>query len=163
MSDAAVTVERRYLEIARPPETLTLESGRSLGPISVAYETLGDLSPAGDNAILICHALSGDSHVAGTYPDAPEKAGWWDIFIGPGKPIDTNRYFVICSNVLGGCQGTTGPGSTSPETGAPYGCDFPVVTIGDMVRVQKALVDHLGVKRLLSVICLLYTSPSPRD
>lgn len=152
LANTAGPVEKRFFRFAEPPNPLVLESGRTLGPIEVAYETLGELSRERDNAILVCHALSGDSHVAGFYPDNPDKLGWWEVFVGPGKAIDTTRYFVICSNVLGGCQGTTGPGSVNPETGRPYGRDFPVVTIGDMVRVQKALIDHLGIERLLAVI-----------
>jgi homoserine O-acetyltransferase len=123
----------------------------------VAYETWGTLNEAKTNAVLICHALSGDAHVAGYRqgedPDDPNhKPGWWDLYVGPGKPIDTDRYFVICSNVLGGCKGTTGPGSTNPQTGKPYGLDFPVVTISDMVETQRHLIDHLGIERLLAVV-----------
>lgn len=129
---------------------ITLESGRSFGPITVAYETYGELNKEKSNAILVCHALSGDAHAAGRHPDG--KTGWWDDFIGPGKTFDTDRYHVICSNVLGGCKGTTGPASTNPATGEPYGLDFPVVTVKDMVRVQKKLVEHLGVDKLLAVV-----------
>ncbi len=141
----------------RLPGSLELESGRTLDEVTVAYETWGTLNEAKTNAVLICHALSGDAHVAGYREDEdPEdphhKPGWWDLYVGPGKPIDTDRYFVICSNVLGGCKGTTGPGSVNPKTGKPYGLDFPVVTIGDMVETQRHLVDHLGIERLLAVV-----------
>lgn len=132
-------------------EPLELDCGRRLTPVTQAYETYGQLSAARDNAILIFHALSGDAHVAGYHtPDDP-KPGWWDIMVGPGKPFDTNRYFVICANVLGGCKGSTGPASVNPQTGRPYGLEFPVVTIGDMVKTQKRLVEHLGIERLLAV------------
>ena len=114
------------------------------------YETYGQLNPPGDNAILICHAISGDSHVA--QHDAADDPGWWDILVGPGKPVDTNRFFVICPNLLGGCRGTTGPGSLNPATGKPYGADFPTITIGDMVEVQRRLLDHLGIGQLVAVI-----------
>ncbi len=145
-------VEKKFFEFARPPELMPLESGVRFGPITIAYETLGQLNEARSNAILILHALSGDSHVAGYYSKDDKKPGWWDIMVGPGKAIDTNRYFVICSNVLGGCMGSTGPSSINPRSGRPYGLDFPVVTIGDMVRAQKALIDHLGIEQLLAVI-----------
>ncbi len=145
-------VEKKFFEFARPPELMPLESGVRFGPITIAYETLGQLNEARSNAILILHALSGDSHVAGYYSKDDKKPGWWDIMVGPGKAIDTDRYFVICSNVLGGCMGSTGPSSINPRSGRPYGLDFPVVTIGDMVRAQKALIDHLGIEQLLAVI-----------
>ncbi|MFP4349520.1 MAG: homoserine O-acetyltransferase [Desulfococcaceae bacterium] len=145
-------VEKRTFTFAEPPDAMELESGASLGPITVAYETYGALNAAGTNAILICHALTGDSHVAGYYSEADTKPGWWDNMVGPGKGIDTDRYFVICSNILGSCMGTTGPCHIHPETLEPYGLDFPVVTIGDMVKAQRVLLDHLGIRRLLSVI-----------
>jgi homoserine O-acetyltransferase len=129
-----------------------LESGKTLGPIDVAYETYGTLNEAGDNAILICHALSGNAHVAGYNSPNDRKPGWWDEMIGPGKGIDTNLYFVVCSNFLGGCSGTTGPSSVNSRTGKPYGLDFPIITIADMVKVQKLLLDALGVRHLLAVI-----------
>ncbi len=135
-----------------PPDVLQLECGRTLGPIEVAYETYGRLNDDRSNAVLICHALSGDAHVAGYHSEADRKPGWWDIMVGPGKGIDTDRYFVICSNVLGGCRGTTGPSSINPATGRPWGLDFPVITIEDMVKVQKRLVEHLGIRKLLAVI-----------
>ncbi|MHB1034209.1 MAG: homoserine O-acetyltransferase MetX, partial [Pirellulales bacterium] len=118
--------------------------------VTVAYETYGELNARRDNAVLICHALTGDSHVA--RHDAQDDPGWWDLVIGPGKAIDTDRYFVICPNILGGCRGTTGPNAVNPETGRPYGADFPVITIGDMVEAQKRLVDYLGIDRLLAVV-----------
>ncbi len=137
-------------------EKLDLECGRQLGPIDVAYETFGRLSDKRDNAILICHALSGDSHVTSDFDEPDEKGektrGWWDIMVGPGKPIDTDKYFVICSNALGGCMGTTGPSSVNPETGKPYGLTFPMITIRDTVDLQQHLVDHLGIEKLLAVV-----------
>lgn len=129
---------------------LELESGVYLGPVKVAYETYGELSPARDNAVLVVHALSGDAHAAGV--DENERLGWWDAMIGPGKGIDTDKYFVICSNCLGGCKGTTGPPSINPATGRPYGRDFPLITMGDMVEVQAMLARHLGIERLHNVI-----------
>ncbi len=145
-------VEKRYFTFAEPPECMELESGAKLGPVTIAYETVGQLNAERSNAVLVCHALSGDSHVAGYYtPDDP-KPGWWDLYVGPGKAIDTNRYFVVCSNILGSCMGSTGPASINPATGRPYGLDFPVVTIGDMVRAQRRLIDHLGIDRLLAVV-----------
>jgi homoserine O-acetyltransferase len=131
-------------------DSITLDNGATLAPVDVAYETYGQLNPARTNAILILHAFSGDAHAAGISPETG-KPGWWDNCIGPGKAFDTNKYFVICSNVLGGCRGTTGPGSIDPATGRPYAMSFPVITIGDMVRVQKMLIDSLGIERLLSV------------
>src|SRR5690606_17107497 len=113
-----------------------LDSGRNFGPVTVRYETYGRLDPGKSNATLILHAFSGDAHAAGYHPGA-RKPGWWDSMSGPGKAFDTRRYFVICSNVLGGCQGTTGPISIDPSTGRPYGLSFPVITIHDMVKVQK--------------------------
>ena len=151
--DASVgIVEKQFFTFAEPPEPMVLASGARLGPVTIAYETYGTLSPERDNVILILHALTGDSHVAGFYSEARTKPGWWEIMVGPGKGIDTDQYFVICSNILGGCMGSTGPSSVNPETGKPYGLDFPVVTIGDMVEAQKRLLDHLGIERLLAVI-----------
>ena len=141
--------ERQTVTLFHPPASLTLESGGRLGPITVAYETYGTYN--GANAVLILHALTGDSHVAGRYRPEDPKPGWWDPLVGPGKAFDTERYFVVCSNVLGGCQGTTGPASLDPATGLPYGPDFPVVTVRDMVQVQRALVERLGIRRLLAV------------
>lgn len=128
------------------------ESGGSIPELTLRYETYGHLNAAKDNAVLICHALSGDHHCAGVYSANERKQGWWNFMVGPGKPIDTSRYFVICSNVLGGCQGSTGPGSINPETGRRYNLDFPKLTVRDMVRAQALLVDSLGVDRLHAVI-----------
>jgi homoserine O-acetyltransferase len=129
---------------------LALECGRRLETVTVAYERYGHLNAARDNVILVCHALSGGAHAAGRHAGA-RTAGWWDVMIGPGKAFDTDRYCVICSNVLGSCYGTTGPASPDPATGRPFGRRFPVVTVGDMVTVQKSLMDHLGVSRLHAV------------
>lgn len=147
-------VEKQYYSFAHPPGRLILESGAELGPVTVAYETYGTLTKEKDNCILLAHAFSGDSHAAGYYQDnaEEEKPGWWESMIGPGKGIDTDRYFVICPNILGSCMGSTGPGSPHPETAAPYGPDFPMVTIGDMVNTQKVLLDHLGISQLHAVI-----------
>jgi homoserine O-acetyltransferase len=131
-------------------EALQLDSGRTLSPVTIAYETYGQLNAPKDNAILLMHALSGSAH-AGFINDKGEH-GWWEDFIGPGGALDTDRYFVICSNVLGGCSGSTGPGSVDPATGRPYGLSFPVITIGDMVRAQKRLVDSLEISELLAVV-----------
>jgi len=133
-----------------PDEALPLDAGVSLSPFQVAYQTYGELNAAKSNAVLICHALSGDQHVTSINP-VTGKPGWWSLMVGPGRPIDTDRYFVICANVLGGCMGTTGPASTNPETGSPYGLDLPVITIGDMVRAQVMLIDRLGIDTLLCV------------
>ena len=145
-------VETKHWRFAEPPDELVLRSGVKLGPIDVAYETYGELSPERDNAVYICHALSGDAHVAGRHSADDPKTGWWDVMIGPGKGIDTDRYFVICANCIGGCKGSTGPSSVNPKTGKPYGLDFPMVTMSDMVKVQHALLkDHLGLDKLLAV------------
>ena len=132
-------------------QELKLQSGATLGPITLAYETYGSLNEDRSNAILICHALSGDAHVAGKHAETDRKAGWWDEAVGPGKAFDTDKYFIISSNVIGGCRGSTGPGSINPKTGKPYGLTFPVITIGDMVEAQRMLLDHLDIPRLLSV------------
>lgn len=145
-------VETQSIRLVEQDRPLLLECGKTLGPIDVAYETYGRLSEARDNAILICHALSGNAHVAGYNSPDDKKPGWWDSMVGPGKGIDTNEYFVICSNFLGGCAGTTGPSSINPATGRPYGLDFPIITIADMVKVQKLLLDALGIGHLLAVI-----------
>ena len=131
-------------------DSVSLDSGATLGPVDVAYETYGRLNASKTNAILILHAFTGDAHAAGISPEKG-KPGWWDNMIGPGKAFDTNKYFMICSNVLGGCRGTTGPGSVNPATGSAYAMSFPVITIGDMVRVQRMLIDWFGIPRLLSV------------
>lgn len=131
-------------------DSLSLDSGATLAPVEVAFETYGQLDERRSNAILILHAFSGDAHAAGISRDGGQ-CGWWDNMIGPGKGFDTNKYFVICSNVLGGCRGTTGPASINPATGEPFGGAFPGITIADMVRLQKKLVDHLGIAKLLAV------------
>jgi homoserine O-acetyltransferase/O-succinyltransferase len=160
------TVETRYLDLPAP---LALDCGRHLHPIRIAYETYGTLSPARDNVILVCHALSGDAHAAG-YSALPVAAGtrdgfraeerdgaggrglgWWDGMIGPGKAFDTDKFFVVSTNLLGGCRGTTGPSSTDPATGRPYGSDFPVITVADMVRAERAFLEQLGITRLAAV------------
>ncbi|MFB9475203.1 homoserine O-acetyltransferase [Nonomuraea salmonea] len=159
-------VETFHLDL---PDPVRLDCGRELHPVRVAYETYGTLSPERDNVILVCHALSGDAHAAGVAKAPPESGtrdgfgaeerdgssakglGWWDGMIGPGKAFDTDRYFVISTNLLGGCRGTTGPSSTDPATGRPYGSDFPVITVGDMVRTQRAFLDALGIERLAAV------------
>jgi homoserine O-acetyltransferase len=140
----------RHVQLAELAEPLRLELGASLAGVTVAYETYGKLNTARDNAILVCHAISGDSHVA--RHDDKDEPGWWDIMVGPGKPIDTNKFFVVCPNLLGGCRGTTGPGSINPATGKPYGRDFPPITVGDMVEVERRLLDSLGIERLLAII-----------
>ncbi len=160
------TVETRYLDL---PEPVRLECGRELSGVRVAYETYGELSPARDNVILVCHALSGDAHAAGISAAPSEEStrdgfaaeerdgsaskglGWWDGMIGPGKAFDTDHYFVVSTNLLGGCRGTTGPGSTDPATGAAYGSDFPVITVADMVRTERAFLTALGIDRLAAV------------
>jgi homoserine O-acetyltransferase/O-succinyltransferase len=144
-------IETRFFTFAGGSDKLVLESGQVLGPVTLAYETYGSLNAERSNAILVLHAFSGDAHAAG-YHEGDRKPGWWDSMIGPGKAIDTGKYFVICSNVIGGCKGSTGPGSTNPETGKPYALDFPIVTIADMVNAQRHLIDHMGIDRLLSVI-----------
>lgn len=138
-------VKTEYLEIKEP---LEFESGKILPEFTVAYETYGELNEAKDNALLVLHALTGDAHAAGKHSESDKKVGWWNDMIGPGKAFDTDKYFVISSNMLGGCSGTTGPCSVNPDTQKPYGLDFPVITIADAVKVQKKLVDYLGVKKL---------------
>jgi homoserine O-acetyltransferase len=130
---------------------LRLACQQLLAPFSVAYQTYGTLNSAKSNAVLICHALTGDQHVASPHP-VTGKPGWWETLVGPGKPVDTNRFFVICANILGGCMGSTGPASINPKTGTPYGLDFPVITISDMVDAQARLIDHLGIDQLFAVI-----------
>ncbi|WP_433789170.1 homoserine O-acetyltransferase MetX [Actinoplanes sp. CA-252034] len=150
-------VETRYLDL---PDPLPLDCGRELARVRVAYETYGTLSPDRDNVILVCHALSGDAHAAGIAAQPPQEGtregyarglGWWDGMIGPGKAFDTDRYFVVSTNLLGGCRGTTGPSSVNPATGEPYGPDFPVITVADMVRCERAFLDELGIGRLAAV------------
>jgi homoserine O-acetyltransferase/O-succinyltransferase len=160
------TVETQYLDLPKP---VRLDCGRDLHPVRVAYETYGVLSPRRDNVILVCHALSGDAHAAGFAKTPPEQStrdgfaaedrdgtagkalGWWDGMIGPGKAFDTDRFFVVSTNLLGGCRGTTGPSSINPATGQPYGPDFPVITVADMVRTERAFLDELGIERLAAV------------
>ncbi|WP_282007058.1 homoserine O-acetyltransferase MetX [Propioniciclava sinopodophylli] len=132
-------------------DPLVLVSGATLGPVDVAYETYGTLNADRSNAVFICHALTGDAHAAGFHEGAT-RPGWWDNLIGPGKPLDTDRFFVISANLLGGCQGTTGPSSENPETGTAYGLDFPLLEVADFVTVHRALVAHLGIDRLLAVV-----------
>ena len=148
IDDSVGIVETKYYTYS---DKIRLESGIDFGPVTIAYETYGQLNKEANNAILLLHALSGDAHVAGYNSSEDKKPGWWDSMVGPNKAFDTNKYFVVCSNVLGGCKGTTGPSSVNPETGKPYALNFPVVTVEDMVKVQKILVDHLGIKSLLSV------------
>lgn len=140
----------RHVQSVTLDRPLKLELGGELPQVKVAYETYGTLNARGDNAILVCHAISGDSHVA--QHDASDDPGWWDVLVGPGKPVDTDRFFVVCPNLLGGCRGTTGPGCINPATGRPYGRDFPSITVGDMVEVQRRLVDHLGIGQLHAVV-----------
>jgi homoserine O-acetyltransferase/O-succinyltransferase len=160
------TVETQYLDLPTP---VRLDCGRELHPVRVAYETYGRLSPRRDNVILVCHALSGDAHAAGVALVPPAESardgfgaddrdgaagkalGWWDGMIGPGKAFDTDRYFVISTNLLGGCRGTTGPSSLDPATGRPYGADFPVITVADMVRTERAFLAEIGIERLAVV------------
>jgi homoserine O-acetyltransferase/O-succinyltransferase len=137
--------------VFRSDEELPLDCGRVLAPFEIAYQTYGELNANRSNAILVCHALTGDQHVANLHP-MTGKPGWWETVVGPGKPVDTDQYFVICSNVIGGCMGSTGPASPDPATGKPYGLDFPVITIDDMVRAQARLIDHLGIADLFCVI-----------
>src|SRR5436190_23714024 len=160
------TIETQFLDLPTP---VKLDCGRLLHPVRIAYETYGTLSPARDNVILVCHALSGDAHAAG-FSKLPvgegtrdgfgaqdrdgasgRGLGWWDGMIGPGKAFDTNRFFVISTNLLGGCRGTTGPSSVNPATGRPYGSEFPVITVADMVRTQRAFLDEIGIARLAAV------------
>lgn len=140
-------VETKFFYHKKP---FTLVSDAELEELSIAYETYGSLNREKDNGILICHALSGDAHLAG-YHEGDEKPGWWDDMVGPGRAFDTEKYYVICSNIIGGCKGSTGPGSMDPKTGKPYGLTFPMVTITDMVNAQRLLIDHLGIERVLCV------------
>jgi homoserine O-acetyltransferase len=138
-------------QIVHFDDPLPLDCGETLAPFSIAYQTYGTLNADKSNLVLVCHALTGDQHVANIHP-VTGKPGWWDTMVGPGKPIETNRFFVLCPNVIGGCMGSTGPSSTNPRTGRPYGLEFPVITIGDMVRAQARLLDHLGIP---DVLCAL--------
>ncbi len=150
--DSVGLVQTRYHTFAETPDEMPLDSGLTLGPVTVAYETYGQLNATRGNAVLICHALSGDAHAAGYNSVDDPKPGWWDNMIGPGKPFDTDRYFVICANVIGGCKGSTGPSSIKPGADVPYALEFPVITIGDMVRAQRQLINSLGIERLLNVV-----------
>lgn len=145
-------VETRYCTLAHPPDGFELDCGQVLSPVTLAYETYGELNASKSNAVLILHALSGNAHAAGRRAETDPKPGWWDAMIGPGKAFDTQKYFVICSNILGGCGGSTGPSSINPKTGRPYGLSFPIVTINDMVRAQTYLVADLGIEKLLAVV-----------
>jgi len=145
-------VAKKFFSFASPPGEMKLQSGAALGPITLAYETYGTLNEAGTNAVLVLHALSGSSHAAGVYTEEDEKPGWWNNMIGPGKAIDTSRYFVLCANIIGSCYGSTGPSSIDPHTGKAYGMRFPMFTMGDIVETQKRLADHLGIPRFLSMI-----------
>ncbi|MGE0502439.1 MAG: homoserine O-acetyltransferase [Rhizobiaceae bacterium] len=157
----AVTRQKKTVNEANEPSSpvlrfgtdkpLRLEAGSVLSPFQIAYQTYGELNDARSNAILVCHALTGDQHVANTNP-VTGKPGWWDLLVGPGLIVDTERYFVICSNVIGGCLGSTGPASINPQTGTAYGLELPVITIRDMVRAQVMLVDHFGIDRLFCVL-----------
>jgi homoserine O-acetyltransferase len=144
-------VETEYFTFAQPPNELKLECAQKLGPITLAYETYGQLNSDKTNAILVVHALSGDAHVAGWH-QGDKDPGWWDNMVGPGKALDTSKYFVICSNIIGGCKGSTGPSSVDPRTQKPYALSFPMITIADMVRAQKRLIERLGIEKLLCVI-----------
>jgi len=143
-------VQTKYVTFAEPPNELSLELGGKLGPVTIAYETYGELNSDRTNAILVCHALSADAHAAG-YLEGENAPGWWEDMIGPGKAFDTDKHFVVCSNVIGGCKGSTGPSSVNPATGEPYALDFPSVTIADMVNAQRHLIDHLGIEKLMCV------------
>ena len=145
-------VETQTVTLATEADPLTLTSGQTLGPIEVAYETYGRLNRAADNAVFVCQTLTSDAHAAGWHDESDRKPGWWDALIGPGRALDTDRYFVISANALGGCRGTTGPCSINPETGRAWGASFPLVTIGDMVAVHRRLCRHLGVGQPLAVI-----------
>lgn len=142
-------VETRTAVLFDPDDPLPLSRGATLAPVEVAYETYGTLSPDRDNAVFICHALTGDAHAAGHHEGAV-RPGWWDNMIGPGRPLDTDRLFVVCANLLGGCQGTTGPSSIDPATGQVYGLDFPLLDMRDFVTVHRRLLRHLGIERLLA-------------
>jgi homoserine O-acetyltransferase len=144
-------VETQRVVLATPADPLPLASGRTLAHVEVAYETYGTLAPSRDNAVVVCHALTGDAHAAGHHGDE-RRRGWWDNIIGPGRPLDTDRFFVVCANLLGGCQGTTGPSSLDPATGRPYGMDFPLLSVSDFVATHRRLVAHLGIDRLHAVV-----------
>src|SRR5256885_3404974 len=163
---SAGTVETQFLDLPGP---LVLDGGRTLHPVRIAYETYGTLSPTRDNVIVVCHALSGDAHAAGwsSEADAPSARdgigadergirargglGWWDGMIGPGKAFDTDHYFLVCTNAIGGCRGTTGPSSLNPATGRAYRLDFPVISVSDMVRAERAFLQQLGIGHILAI------------
>lgn len=151
VKDSAGGAETQYYTFADPPNEMVLISGKKLGPITLAYEAYGKLNENKNNAILILHALSGSAHAAGYLSGNDAFPGWWDHYIGPGKAFDTDRYYVICSNIIGGCSGSTGPSSINPLTGKEYGLEFPLVTIQDMVNAQYHLIKHLGISKLLAV------------
>ncbi len=144
-------VKEQRFTFAGMENPMKLESGHTLGPVDIVYETYGEPNEDKSNAILILHALSGDAHAAGYHHPNDKRIGWWDEMIGPGKGFDTRKYWVICSNIIGGCKGTTGPSSINPKTEKPYSLDFPITTIGDMVEAQKKLIDHLGISQLYSL------------
>lgn len=144
-------VETQRVVLFTEDDPLVLASGEWLGPVEVAYETYGTLAPDGSNVVFVCHALTGDAHAAGHHGDE-SRPGWWDTLIGPGKPLDTDRLFVVCPNLLGGCRGTTGPSSTDPATGRAYGLRFPHFTVSDLVTVHRRLLDRLGIRRLHGAI-----------
>lgn len=144
-------VKTELFSFADPSDPFVLKNGESLGPVTMAYETYGELTPTGDNAILIEHALTGSAHVAGWHSLDDKSPGWWDVMVGPKKAFDTDKYFVVCSNLIGSCYGTTGPSSMNPETGEPYGMRFPMVSVQDMVKAQKKLTDHLGIKSFATI------------
>jgi homoserine O-acetyltransferase/O-succinyltransferase len=159
-TEAFADRSRRLAQIANPAsdivhfsadKPLPLDCGGQLAPFSIAYKAYGTLNADKSNVVLVCHALTGDQHVASTHP-VTGKAGWWSTMVGPGKPVDTDRYYVLCANVLGGCMGSTGPSSINPATGRAYGPDFPVITVGDMVRAQARLLDHFGIEQVLCVL-----------
>lgn len=149
--DSVGVVHTDVVTLFTEEDPFVLESGATLAPVEVAYETYGTLNADASNAVFICHALTGDAHAAG-YHDGASRPGWWDNIIGPGKPIDTRRVFVVCANLLGGCMGTTGPSSVDPHTGAPYGLRFPLFTVRDLVSLHRALLLHLGVRRLIAAV-----------
>ena len=144
-------VETQRVVLFTEDNPLVLDSGETLAPVEVAYETYGERTASDDNVVVICHALTGDANAAGHHGD-PAHPGWWDTLIGPGKPVDTDRLFVVSSNLLGGCQGTTGPSSINPATGTPYGLQFPLFTVSDLVKVQRALLAHLGITHVLAAV-----------
>lgn len=145
-------VKPQSFTFAEPPNELLLECGRKLGPITIEYETYGELNSDKSNCILVLHTFTSDAHVAGRHNPNDRKPGWWDSMVGSGRAFDTDKYFVICSNVISSCKGSTGPASTNPKTGEPYGMDFPIVTIPDMVNAQKKLIDSLGIKQMACVV-----------